>query len=60
MLPSMTNFSIRLDDRTLARLEAQRVRLSGQGIPVQRSEVLRLAVERGLEVLESAATRRRR
>lgn len=53
--------AVRLPDETIARLEAVAEKLSARaaGAKVARSEVMRMAMERGLTALEKELSRRR-
>lgn len=54
--------AVRLPDETIARLEAVADQLSARaaGAKVARSEVMRMAMERGLASLEKELSRRQR
>jgi predicted transcriptional regulator len=57
---SMTPLALRLDDDTLARIDALAVKLSRPGLSLTRTAALRLALAEGLTRLEGTEAKRRK
>lgn len=56
----MTPLALRLDDDTLARIDALAVKLSRPGLSLTRTAALRLALAEGLTRLEGTEAKRRK